>query len=82
MTCDNANGELDYLTNNNNVPNGKIAGGNRNGNGVKFNKEADALHKNEDEFETRKSLIVLLSIFAVSIFAMFYIYKNFPELEE
>lgn len=76
MTCDSVNGKLDYLSNNNNVPNGKITGGDDNGCGVKNEKEF------KDDIETRKSLIVLLSIFATSIFAMFYIYKNFPELEE
>lgn len=76
MTCDNVNGNFDYLSNNNNVlPKGA---------GLK----ANGVHKNkgcvtaEDEFETRKSLIILLSIFVTSLFAMFYIYTRFPELEE
>lgn len=82
MTCDSVNGKLDYLSNNNNVTNGKITDGDHKGNGVKVNGKADVPRELEDEIETRKSLIVLLSIFATSILAMFYIYKNFPELEE
>lgn len=81
MTCDNANGGLDYLANNNNVVNGAVHKEPLNSNGVKATEavESSAL---EEEIETRKSLIVLLVIFATSIAAMIYIYKRFPELEE
>lgn len=81
MTCDKLNGNLDYLSNNNNVTNGAIPKDDHKSNRVKMNGKAE-FPLLEEEVETRKSLIVLLIIFSASIIAMFYIYKNFPELEE
>jgi hypothetical protein len=82
MTCDSANGKLESLANNNNVTtqndDKKLNGyAKLNGNGrVKVPKTLE-----EEEIASRKSLIILLTIFATSLAAMFYIYKNFPELE-
>lgn len=76
MTCDNGNGKLDYLGNNNNV----TTKNELKSNGVKMNGTAKL--PVEEEVETRKSIIILLSIFATSLVAMVYIWKNFPELEE
>lgn len=79
MTCDSANGKLECLVNNNNVTtqdeDKKLNGY------VKLNGKAEAPVELEEEIASRKSLIVLLSIFVTSLAAMFYIYKNFPELE-
>lgn len=82
MTCDTANGKVDMANNNNVTTNGMIPNIEHKCNGYKTNGKVDVPLELEEEVETRKSLIILLSIFASSIFAMFYIYKNFPELEE
>lgn len=82
MTCATVNGNPDYPLNNNNVTNGKATGGFQNGNGVQLNGKVKVPLEVEDELGTRRSLIVLFSIFATSILAIAYIYKNFPELEE
>jgi hypothetical protein len=69
------NGKLEFLANNNNVLNSD-----ENSNGyVKTNGRAEST---EEDLASRKSLIILLSIFIASLGAMFYIYKRFPELEE
>lgn len=81
MMCDSANAKLDCLVNNNNVVtqnnDTKMNGYDKlNGNG-----NAKAPVELEEEIASRKSLIILLSIFVTSLAAMMYIYKNFPELE-
>lgn len=78
MTCDNVNGGLDYLANNNN---GEVHKEPLKSNGVKATGAVES-RESAEEIETRKSMIVLLVIFATSIAAMIYIYKRFPELEE
>jgi hypothetical protein len=83
MTCDNVNGKLDKLTNNNNVTcevNRKLNGfAKQNG---KSTKERSTPLLDEEELETRKSLMILASIFITALLALFYIYKNFPRLDE
>lgn len=37
---------------------------------------------NNDKFETKKSILILISIFTISLMAMFYVYLMFPELDE
>jgi hypothetical protein len=83
MTCDNVNGKLDKLANNNNVSaNQKINGyGNGAVNG-KSTKERSTPLLDEEELETRKSLMILGTIFITALLALFYIYKNFPRLNE
>jgi hypothetical protein len=80
MTCDKANGKIKCLTNNNNLDNG-AAHHITNGNHHKSSKASLEIREKE-ETETRKSLVILLTIFVASLGAMIYIYKNFPELEE
>lgn len=82
MTCDTANGGLECLLDNNNVSNGSVANGDHKHNGVKANGTKPAVPLDNDDIETRKSLIILLTIFVFSLAAMLYIYKTFPELEE
>ena len=82
MTCDKINGKLDYLINNNNITNGSAPKEDNNQNEVKLNGKLRNQHINDEEIATKKSMIILLTIFLVSALAMFYIYKNFPELEE
>lgn len=36
----------------------------------------------DDKFKTRKSILILISIFVISLMAMFYVYLMFPELDE
>lgn len=80
MMCDKTNGKLDCLTNNNNLTNGAE---HQKPNGIHHkSSKAEGPPILEEDMETRKSLVILLSIFVASIGAMFYIYKNFPELEE
>lgn len=74
-TFDNMNGELDCLSDNNNVTTTKMNGH------AKVNGKVEVPAAEED-FETRKSLIILSGIFITSLVAMFYIYTNFPELDE
>lgn len=81
MTCDNGNGDLECLLDNNNVPNGKVANGGHKQNGVQVN-GTKPVAQTDDDIETRKSLIILLTIFVLSAGAMLYIYKTFPELDE
>lgn len=75
MTCDNMNGKLDCLANNNNVTTQKMNGH------AKVNGRVEVPAVGED-FETKKSLVILSGIFITSLVAMFYIYTNFPELDE
>lgn len=82
MTCDTANGGPECLLDNNNVSNGSVANGGHKHNGVKVNGTKPAVPSDNDDIETRKSLIILLTIFVFSLAAMLYIYKTFPELEE
>lgn len=82
MTCDIASGTADMANNNNVTTNGTIPKDDYKMNGHKTNGTAVPIAELEEDVETRKSMIILLSIFVTSIFAMFYIYKNFPELEE
>lgn len=82
MTYDKVNGNLDKLSNNNNVSsemNGKLNGFDSN----KINGKARSTPLlDEEELETRKSLMILASIFITALIALFYIYKNFPRLDE
>lgn len=86
MTCDVLNGNLGYLVNNNNnnnVTNRPSAKENYKSNGVKANGNLEVpTVTNDEEIATRKSLVILSGIFITSIVAIFYIYKNFPELDE
>lgn len=83
MTCDKVNGNgLKYMTNNNNVTHRTTSENNRTSNGFKSNGKNEAPLALQEELDTRKSLIVLSTIFATSLVAMVYIYQNFPELEE
>lgn len=84
MTCESQpNGNLDYISNNNNndVTTGKVEDVKQNG--THLNGKATITSKAPvEDFETRKSLLVLLTIFATSAVVMAYIYTRFPELEE
>jgi hypothetical protein len=89
MTCDNASGaKLDNIVNNNNVTHELKQNGRQkvNGNGVQMNGGVKRSEKTvlvtEEELETRKSLMILAVIFATGLLALFYIYKNFPRLDE
>lgn len=74
------NGKVECPTNNNNVV---IKSDEMSSNGYKnMNGKVEKLEKNEENIASRKSLIILLSIFVASLVAMFYVYKRFPELEE
>ena len=81
MTCDsdNVNGKLDVLANNNNVTVNQKLNGAMNG---KATKEKSPPLFEEEEMETRKSLMILASIFITALLALFYIYKNFPRMNE
>lgn len=35
-----------------------------------------------EKYEAKKSIVILIGIFLVSLIAMFYVYLNFPKLEE
>lgn len=37
---------------------------------------------NNDKYEAKKSIFILIGIFSVSLIAMFYVYLMFPKLEE
>lgn len=84
MTCDNVNGNgnLDCLVNNNNVTHRSTLQSGHKSNGFKPNGKAEEPLAADEELDTKKSLIVLSTIFVTSIVAMFYIYQNFPELDE
>lgn len=45
-------------------------------------KEESPTMSNNDKFETKKSFLILISIFSISLVAMFYVYLMFPELDE
>lgn len=79
MTCDVKNGNLNYLANNNNITTLKE---NHKPNGIIGNGKAEVPKVLDEEVATRKSLMILSTIFITSLVAMFYIYKNFPELDE
>jgi len=85
MTCDNLNGKLEnFANNNNNVT--ETAKPEKYQNGTISNGKVKSSHKevivDEEELETRKSLMILATIFVTALLAMFYIYKNFPRLDE
>lgn len=74
MTTDSIiNNKLEKIANNNNV----VTNNCHNGHSLKYDNQV----KNED-FENRKSLILLVVIFVSSLIAMIYIYNFFPELDE
>ena len=80
MTCDKVNGNLDELANNNNVTSDRKLNGY---DSSKMNGKARSTPLlDEEELETRKSLMILASIFITALIALFYIYKNFPRLDE
>ena len=37
---------------------------------------------NNEKYEAKKSIVILVAIFLISLTAMFYVYFNFPNLEE
>lgn len=78
MTCDSVNGKLEKIADNNNVVNGYESSKIKNG---KVKTRSTAL-LDDEELETRKSLMILASIFITALIALFYIYKNFPRLDE
>lgn len=84
MTCDKVNGNLNKLANNNNNVTSEEM--NRKLNGFESNKMNGKARStpllDEEELETRKSLMILASIFITALIALFYIYKNFPRLDE
>ena len=83
MTCDSVNGKLDKIANNNNVSVDRKLNGV--GNGAmdgKSTKERSTPLLDEEELETRKSLMILATIFITALLALFYIYKNFPRMNE
>lgn len=69
MSCDKVNGTIE--NNNNNVTK-KLSD----------RKHAEVPLMLEEDMEKRKSLIILGSIFIAGLFALVYIYKNFPALDE
>lgn len=81
MTCDSVNGKLDKIANNNNVSVNQNGFGNGATHG-KSTKERSTPLLDEEELETRKSLMILATIFITAFLALFYIYKNFPRLNE
>lgn len=36
---------------------------------------------NGEKYEAKKSIVILIAIFLISLIAMFYVYMMFPELE-
>lgn len=36
---------------------------------------------NGEKYEAKKSIVILIAIFLISLIAMFYVYLMFPELE-
>jgi hypothetical protein len=88
MTCDNASGaKLDTVANNNNNnvihQNGRKLNGLSNGSGGVSAKRSEApVIVDEEALETRKSLMILAVIFATGLLALFYIYNNFPRMDE
>lgn len=36
----------------------------------------------QERYEAKKSIVILVGIFLVSLIGMFYVYLTFPELEE
>lgn len=70
MTCDEVKKLDNLLANNNNVTS-EVNG-----------KARSTPLLDEEELETRKSLMILASIFITALIALFYIYKNFPRLDE
>lgn len=75
MTCDEVKKLDNLLANNNNVTS-EVNGNKMNG------KARSTPLLDEEELETRKSLMILASIFITALIALFYIYKNFPRLDE
>lgn len=82
MTCDVINGNLDYLANNNNVTSKASTKEHQKSNGIIVNGTPEVPKASDEEVTTRRSLVILSTIFITSLVAMFYIYKNFPELDE
>lgn len=89
MTCDKLNGKLETIANNNNNVAETAKPEKYHMNGVKTNgsvvmkKSApEVTIVDEEELETRKSLVILATIFITAFIALFYIYKNFPKLDE
>lgn len=37
---------------------------------------------NNDKYEAKKSIFILIGIFSISLIAMFYVYLMFPKLDE
>lgn len=85
MTCDKLNGKLENIANNNNVVEPikpeKYQSNGTQMNGKSHHKPAPVV-MDEEELETRKSLMILATIFITALIAMFYIYKNFPRMDE
>lgn len=44
--------------------------------------EKSVTMSNHEKYEAKKSIVILIGIFLISLSAMFYVYVNFPELEE
>ena len=91
MTCDKLiNSKLENFANNNNNVTETAKPENYHQNGTISNGTTATTTKSphkekivdEEELETRKSLMILAVIFVTALFAMFYIYKNFPRLDE
>lgn len=44
--------------------------------------EKSVTMSNHERYEAKKSIVILIGIFLISLSAMFYVYLNFPELQE
>lgn len=87
MTCDKLNGKLENIVNNNNNVVETAKPEKYQSNGIHMNGKSSAYKSvpeviDEEALETRKSLVILATIFVTALFAMFYIYKNFPRMDE
>lgn len=47
----------------------------------RFSKESTVM-SNREKYEAKKSIVILIGIFVLSLMGLFYVYLMFPELEE
>lgn len=52
------------------------------GKGRPLNQHHTSIIKSHEKNEAKKSILILIGIFSISLTVMFYVYLMFPELEE
>lgn len=64
-----------------NIPSSSVIRGNKERPLVETSSTTTVIMSSGEKYEAKKSIVILIAIFLISLIAMFYVYLKFPELE-